>query len=189
MEADKHIFMEKPCCVDAPGYRKLIAANNIAREKQLSVVVGLQRHHQQSYIDGIQQIHDGAIGDIVAIQTTYNCGPPWFRNKERLPDWTEMEYQMRNWYYFNWLCGDHILEQHIHNIDVANWFLGELPASAQGMGGRQVRKFGPDGDYGQIYDHHTVEFTYGDGTKMFSQCRHMKDTYYQVTEAFQGTNG
>ena len=130
----------------------------------------------------------------MAIQETYNCGPPWFRNKPREPEWTEMEYQMRNWYYFNWLCGDHILEQHIHNIDVANWFIGASlgkdfahPISAQGMGGREVR----DGDpkFGEIFDHHFVEFTYANGAKMYSQCRHMRNTWTNVSEAAHGSEG
>ncbi|MCH7515492.1 MAG: dehydrogenase, partial [Bacteroidetes bacterium] len=106
--------------------------------------------------------------------------------RERKPDQNEMQYQMRNWYYFTWLCGDHIVEQHIHNMDVANWFIDEFPATAQGMGGREVRK---GKDHGQIFDHHFVEFTYPGGAVISSQCRHQQDCLNRVSESFQGTKG
>ncbi|MBN2021228.1 MAG: Gfo/Idh/MocA family oxidoreductase [Pirellulales bacterium] len=187
IEAGKHVFMEKPCCVDAPGFRSLMDTNKLADEKSLKVGVGLQRHHQQSYIETLKRIQDGAIGDIGFFRVYWNGGGLW--NNRRQPNQTEMEYQMRNWYYFVWLCGDHICEQHVHNMDIANWVKGAHPVEANGMGGREVRKFGPDGDFGQIYDHHVVEFTYADGTKMFSQCRHINNAWSEVREFAHGTKG
>jgi predicted dehydrogenase len=124
------------------------------------------------------------IGEITSGQVWWNNDGVWV--KMRQAGQTEMEYQMRNWYYFNWLCGDHINEQHIHNIDVMNWFKGSYPVKAQGMGGRQVRT---GKEFGEIYDHHYVEFHYADGTILNSQCRHQKGTYAKVDEMFVGTKG
>ncbi len=180
----KHVFMEKPVATDAPGVRKVLAAAKLAKEKKLNVVVGLQRHYQDSYLAAIDQLKQDKIGKIVSGQVYWNSAGVWVR--ERQPGQTELEYQMRNWYYFNWLCGDHILEQHIHNIDVANWFIGEYPISAQGMGGRQVRT---GKDHGEIFDHHFVEYTYASGAVISSQCRHQPDTMRRVSEFFQGTKG
>ncbi|MEM8509278.1 MAG: Gfo/Idh/MocA family oxidoreductase [Bacteroidota bacterium] len=180
----KHVFMEKPLATDVPGVRKVLAAAKKAKENKLSVVVGLQRRYQNNYLAAIDQLEKGTLGKIVSGQVYWNSGGVWV--KERQPEQTELEYQMRNWYYFNWLCGDHILEQHIHNIDVANWFIGEYPVSAQGMGGRQVRT---GKEYGEIYDHHFVEFTYPSGAVVASQCRHQLDTMSRVSESFQGTKG
>ncbi|MDA1018887.1 MAG: Gfo/Idh/MocA family oxidoreductase [Bacteroidetes bacterium] len=179
---DKHIFMEKPVATDANGIRKVLKAAKLAESKKLNVVVGLQRRYQKSYKAIIDLIEKGNIGKIVSGQVYWNSAGVWVR--KRKPSQTEMEYQMRNWYYFNWLCGDHILEQHIHNIDVANWFIGEYPKSAQGMGGRQVRN---GIDHGEIFDHHFVEFTYPSGAVISSQCRHQPGTKSNVSEVFQGT--
>lgn len=184
VSAGKHIFMEKPVATDSPGIRRVLEAGKIARQKKLNVVVGLQRHYQNNYREVIKRINQGDVGKIVSGQVYWNSDGVWVR--ERKPGQTEMEYQMRNWYYFTWLCGDHILEQHIHNIDVANWFIGEYPESAQGMGGRQVR-IGKD--YGEIFDHHFVEFSYPGGAVIASQCRHQPDTMSRVSEFFQGTRG
>ncbi|RYC68430.1 MULTISPECIES: Gfo/Idh/MocA family protein [Spirosoma] len=180
----KHIFMEKPVATDAPGVRKVLAAAEEAKKKKLNVVVGLQRHYQPVYREMIKRIHDGALGDIVGGQVYWVSGGVW--QKPRKPNQTEMDYQMRNWYYFNWLCGDHINEQHIHNIDVANWVKQGYPVSCQGTGGRQVRN---GKDYGEIFDHHIVDFTYADGTTINSQCRHYEGTYSIVDEKFLGTKG
>ncbi|MGB6153892.1 MAG: Gfo/Idh/MocA family oxidoreductase [Pricia sp.] len=180
----KHVFMEKPVAVDAPGVRKVLAAAKKAKENKLNVVVGLQRHYQDNYLAAIEQLKKDSIGKIVSGQVYWNSGGVWTR--ERQPDQSELEFQMRNWYYFNWLCGDHILEQHIHNIDVANWFIGEYPVSAQGMGGREVRK---GANHGEIFDHHFVEFTYPNGAVIASQCRHQPETMSRVSEFFQGTKG
>ncbi|MGB5170912.1 MAG: Gfo/Idh/MocA family oxidoreductase [Eudoraea sp.] len=184
IENNKHVFMEKPLATDAPGIRSVLKTAAIAKEKKLNVVVGLQRHYQLSYLACLEQIKAGKIGKIVSGQVYWNSAGVWV--KERQPGQTEMEYQMRNWYYFNWLCGDHIVEQHIHNIDVANWFIGEFPLHAQGMGGREVRV---ENKYGQIFDHHFVEFTYPSGAVISSQCRHQKGCLDNVSESFMGTEG
>jgi len=181
---DKHVFMEKPVATDPVGIRKVLATAKIAKAKKLNVVVGLQRHYQTKYIDIKQRIDQGAIGKIRSGQVYWNDAGVWV--KKRQAGQSELEYQMRNWYYFNWLCGDHILEQHIHNIDVANWFIGDYPVSAQGMGGRQVRT---GKDHGEIFDHHFVEFTYASGAVISSQCRHIPGTMRRVDEVFQGTQG
>jgi myo-inositol 2-dehydrogenase/D-chiro-inositol 1-dehydrogenase len=184
VKAGKHVFAEKPVAVDAPGVRRFLAANEEAKKKNLMVAIGLQRHHQAPYLDTVKRLQDGAIGDIMYTRVYWNGTPLWWKNREN--NMTEMEYQMRNWYYYVWLCGDHIVEQHIHNIDVSNWLRNMHPVEAQGMGGRQVRT---GKEFGQIYDHHCVEFTYPDGTKMFSQCRHMNDTAGSVSEFAHGTKG
>lgn len=184
VKQNKHIFMEKPVATDAPGIRRVLAAAEEAKKKKLNVVVGLQRHYQSNYREAMKRIHDGAIGDIVGGSVYWISGGVW--NNPRQPNQTEMEYQMRNWYYFNWLCGDHITEQHVHNIDVANWAKRGYPVSAQGTGGRQVRT---GKEFGEIFDHHIVDFVYADGTTINSQCRHYEGTFSKVDEQFLGTKG
>ena len=181
---NKHVFMEKPVATDVAGIKKVLKAGKEANRKKLNVVVGLQRHYQKSYKIIKDRIDRGRIGKIISGQVYWNSGGVWVKPREN--GQTELEYQMRNWYYFNWLCGDHIVEQHIHNIDVANWFIGATPISAQGMGGREVRK---GKDHGQIFDHHFVEFTYPEGQIIASQCRHQKGCMNRVEEVFQGTRG
>jgi predicted dehydrogenase len=176
--------MEKPVAVDAPGVRRVLAANEIAKKKNLKVSVGLQRHHDARYVETVKRLQEGAIGDINFTRAYWNSDGVWVY--KRTPTMTEMEYQMRNWYYFLWLCGDHIVEQHIHNLDVINWLKNGHPVQAQGQGGRQIR-VGPD--YGEIYDHHSVEFTYADGSKLASQCRHQSGTWGSVTEHAHGSLG
>ncbi|MFD2921385.1 Gfo/Idh/MocA family protein [Terrimonas rubra] len=178
----KHVFMEKPVATDPAGIKKVLDTAAIAKQKKLNVVVGLQRRYQNSYLELYKR--KDLIGDITSAQAWWNNDGVWV--KERQPGQTEMEYQMRNWYYFNWLCGDHIVEQHVHNIDVINWFKGGYPVKAQGMGGRQVRT---DKKYGEIYDHHYVEFHYADGSIMNSQCRHIPRTMSKVDELIIGTKG
>jgi myo-inositol 2-dehydrogenase/D-chiro-inositol 1-dehydrogenase len=181
----KHVFMEKPVATDAPGIRKVLAAAEEAKKKNLKVVVGLQRHYQKSYLETYKRVIDqGMIGDIVSARCYWNNDGVWVN--ERKPGQTEMEYQMRNWYYFVWLCGDHICEQHIHNIDVINWFKGGYPTEAVGIGGRQVRT---DKKYGEIFDHHVVEYKYADGMILNSQCRHQPGTVSDVSEHLIGTKG
>ncbi len=184
VEKGKHVFMEKPLATDSPGVRSVLESGKIAREKKLNVVVGLQRRYQKNYREILRRIHNRELGDIISGQIYWNQGELWVR--ERKTEYTEMEYQNRNWYYFNWLCGDHILEQHIHQIDVANWFLGEYPLKAQGMGGREVRT---GKEYGEIFDHHFVEFTYPSGAVIASQCRQIPGCFNRVAEDFQGTRG
>ena len=180
----KHVFMEKPLATDVAGVKKILAAGKLAKEKKLNVIVGLQRHYQKSYLEVEKQIQKGSIGDIVSGQVYWNSAGVWVRPRKYQQ--TELEYQMRNWYYFTWVCGDHILEQHIHNIDVANWYIGSNPVSAQGMGGRETRK---GRDHGHIFDHHFVEFVYPDGQVISSQCRHQQGCLNRVEEVFQGTKG
>jgi predicted dehydrogenase len=180
----KHVFMEKPVAVDGAGVKRVLAAAEEAKKKNLKVGVGLQRHHQLGYIETMKRLHDGAIGDIVAARCYWNDGGVWV--KDRIPGETEMQYQMRNWYYFVWLCGDHICEQHIHNLDVINWAKNAYPIRCHGMGGRQVRT---GKQYGEIFDHHAVEFEYEDGARMFSQCRHIRGCWSNVSEHVIGTKG
>ncbi len=187
INAGKHVFMEKPVAVDSIGVRKVLAINEIAKTKNLAVAVGLQRHHEPIYIETIKRLQDGEIGRIVATRAYWNGDGVWVR--PRKDDQTEMEYQMRNWYYFNWLCGDHITEQHIHNLDVINWLMGGPPTMAQGQGGRQVRT---GKEYGEIYDHHFVEFSYekdGDRSILLSQCRHIANCWSSVSEYAHGSDG
>jgi len=186
VKAGKNIFMEKPVATDAPAVRQVLEANKIAKEKKLKVAVGLQRHHQPGYLETIQRLKDGAIGDLIALRVYWNGGGVWDPPLKREDAKSEMEYQMRNWYYYNWLCGDHICEQHIHNLDVGNWVKGSYPIRANGMGGRQVRV---DKKYGEIYDHHYVEYDFADGSKMYSQCRHIPNTWNSVSEHVHGSKG
>jgi len=180
----KHVFLEKPVATDSNGIRRVLEAAEIAKSKKLNVVAGLQRRYQASYIETIKRIQDGAIGDIVGGQVYWNDGGVWVKPREA--NQTEMEYQMRNWYYFNWLCGDHIVEQHVHNIDVANWIKGSFPVKAEGTGGRMVRT---GKEFGEIFDHHSLRFTYADGTIINSECRHFPGAAARVDESFVGTKG
>ncbi len=181
---NKHVFMEKPVATDPAGIQKVLAAAEKAKAQKRNVVVGLQRRYQTSYRELMKRVQDGAIGDITSAQAWWNNDGVWVH--PRKPGQSEMEYQMRNWYYFVWLCGDHITEQHIHNLDVINWAKNAYPVKAQGMGGREVRV---GKDYGEIFDHHFVEFHYADGTILNSQCRHQKNTMSKVDELLIGTKG
>src|SRR6185503_8026650 len=187
----KNIFMEKPVATDAAGVRRVLAAAEEAKKKNLKVGVGLQRHHQLGYIETMNRLWDKAIGDVVSMRCYWNGTTPWVHPRAELEKnygrkLTEMEYQMRNWYYFVWICGDHIVEQHIHNLDVINWVKKGHPIRAHGMGGVEVRK-GPD--YGEIFDHHAVEFEYADGSRCFSYCRHINGCWSSVSEHVIGTKG
>jgi predicted dehydrogenase len=184
INAGKHVFFEKPVAVDGHGVRQVLAAAEEAKKKKLAVVCGLQRHHQQSYIEMMQRIHDGAVGDIVAARAYWNMGSLWV--KPRQASWSDMEWQLRNWLYFTWLSGDHICEQHVHNLDVINWAKQSHPVRCFGMGGRQVRT---EPAYGNIFDHHAVHYEYGDGSWMFSQCRQIPGCADSVSEHVIGTKG
>ncbi|WP_193213373.1 Gfo/Idh/MocA family protein [Luteolibacter marinus] len=184
VQQGKHVFMEKPVAVDGPGIRKVIEAAKVADQKNLKVVCGLQRRYQNSYLETLEQVREGVIGDFVSSQVYWVSGGVWVRDRQ--PGMTEMEYQMRNWYYFNWICGDHITEQHVHNLDVGNWFKGALPVKAVGMGGR-TKRVGPN--FGEIFDHFFVEYTYPDGSVMNSQCRHWDGGWTKVSETIEGTFG
>ncbi|MCM8534749.1 MAG: Gfo/Idh/MocA family oxidoreductase [Lentisphaeraceae bacterium] len=180
----KHVFMEKPVAVDGPGVRSVIESAAKAKSNSTMLAVGLQRRHQFDYNESVAQCQDGAIGDFQYAEVWWNSGGVWTRPRQ--DGQSEMEYQMRNWYYFNWLCGDHIVEQHIHNLDVINWMKNGFPVKASGMGGRQVRN---GIDNGEIYDHFAVTYEYADGSKMFSQARHIPNCDNKVSEIAYGTKG
>ncbi len=184
IEAGKHVFMEKPVGVDAPGIRRVLKAAEVAKEKNLSVAVGLQRRHERAYRETISQLQNGAIGELLVARVYWNQGTLWTNGRE--PSEPEISYQLRNWLYFNWLSGDHIVEQHIHNLDVINWLMNDFPVTARGMGGRQVR-LGPE--HGQIFDHHMVEYEYASGLKLISQCRQIAGCWTSVSESVFGSTG
>ncbi len=185
IEAGKHVFIEKPAAVDAAGVRLVMQAGELAKQKGLGIVAGTQRRHERKYQETIKRIREGAIGDIIYAKCYWNGGEIWVIDHE--PQWSDMEWQLRNWNYFTWLAGDHIVEQHVHNLDVMNWALGAHPVRAvSGLGGRQVRT-APK--FGNIFDHFAVEFEYPGGVSMFSQCRQINDCKNLVEEFVQGTEG
>ena len=186
IEKNKHVFMEKPVAVDPVGIRSILATGENATEKKLNVVAGTQRRHQKPYLSLIEKIHEGAIGDIVSASCYWIGDYDYYTPVPRDPSWSDMEYQLRNWNYYTWISGDHIVEQHVHNIDVINWVLKTHPIRAIGMGGRQQRT-GPE--FGHIYDHFFVEFEYPGGIRVTSACRQNKDTYKRVGEYVVGTHG
>ncbi len=185
VDAGKHVFLEKPAAVDVPGVKMVIEAGRIAKEKGLGIAAGTQRRHLPSYQQTIKRIREGAIGDIVYAKCYWNGGQIWV--VDRKPGWSDVEWQLRNWNYFTWLSGDHIVEQHVHNLDVMNWVLGSHPIRAvSGLGGRQVRT----GErHGHIFDHFAVEFEYPNGVFMFSQCRQINGCQNIVSEFVAGTQG
>ena len=182
--AGKHVFMEKPVAVDPTGIRSVLESSETARAKSLAIVAGTQRRHDVAYREVMGRIHDGAIGEIVAAQVYWNQGGLWMH--PRKPEWTDLEWQLRNWLYFTWLSGDHIVEQHIHNIDVANWALGAHPIRATGVGGRQWRT---DPAYGHIFDHFAIDFEYPSGAHVLSMCRQIDGCANEVSERLVGTAG
>lgn len=183
VEAGKHVFMEKPVATDGPGIRAVLAAGEVAAQKGLGVVAGTQRRHQGSYMDLVKQIHDGAIGKVVGGQCYWNGGGIWFRNREA--GMTDLQYQCWNWYHHVWVCGDHICEQHIHNLDVMNWVLGAHPVKCNAVGGRTTRT----GADTQIWDHFGCDYEYPDGVHIASYCRHWPDVPGNVSEHVVGTKG
>lgn len=184
IEAGKHVFMEKPVAVDPVGIRSVLVSSDLAATNGLAVVAGTQRRHDPKYIEAMRRIHDGAIGEVVAGQVYWNQGGLW--HVEREPGMSDTEWQIRNWLYFTWISGDHVVEQHIHNIDVANWALRAHPVRANGVGGRQVRV---DPSFGHIFDHFAVELEYANGARVLSMCRQQDRTARAVAEHFQGTTG
>lgn len=184
VNAGKHVFTEKPVAVDVKTALAAIAAADIAKAKGLGIVAGTQRRHDPRYRETIRRIHDGAIGQVVSGQVYWNQGGLW--SNVRKPGWSDMEFQLRNWLYYTWLSGDHIVEQHVHNIDVANWVMGGHPVRATAMGGRQTRT---DPLYGHIFDHFAVEYEYSDGRRVLSMCRQQDGTASKVGESFQGSLG
>ncbi len=184
IEAGKHVFFEKPVAVDAWGAKKVIQFGEIAAKRGLGVVAGTQRRHQNSYLETMKRIHDGAIGEIVSARCGWNQGALWVH--ERKKNESDMEWQVRNWLYFCWLSGDHIVEQHVHNLDVCNWALKGHPVKAVGVGGRQVRT---EPKYGHIFDHFTIDYEYAGGVHMTSMCRQQNGTDGWVGEQIIGTTG
>ncbi len=185
IDAGKHVFCEKPVAVDAPGVRRVLETVRKAKEKNLSIVSGLCWRYDLGVRETVRRIQDGAIGDLVAIHTNYLTGTLWHRGRE--PDWTEMEYQLRNWLYFTWLSGDHIVEQHIHSLDKAVWLMNdELPARCFGLGGRQVRT---EEKWGNIFDHFAVCYEYPSGLKVFAYTRQMGGCKNEVDDFVYGTQG
>ena len=183
IERGVHVFMEKPVAVDGPGCRLMYAAGEEAARKGLKVAAGTQRRHDAAYIETIKRIWDGVIGDVTALRAYWvNGGPIWHRGDHGE---TDIERQIRNWYHYIWLCGDHIVEQHVHNIDVCNWIMKDHPVRAWGMGARQQL-----GDKsGEIWDNFAVEFEYGNGVRMHSYCGQIKRSWSSVSEAVAGTKG
>jgi predicted dehydrogenase len=190
--AGKHVFAEKPVAVDAPGIHKVMAACDAAKSKNLAIVSGLQNHYAHDIRAAIAQIHDGAIGDVLEVQSAWNGNPPgkpW--PMVRKEGWSDMEYQLRNWYFWTWLSGDHIVEQAVHSIDKGLWALhDQAPASAVGLGGLQAR-FGSKSnpDRGQIFDHHAVVYQYSDGRKHVHTCRQQKNCANDISTWVTGTKG
>lgn len=181
----RNIFTEKPVAVDATGIRKVLAAAEEARSKGLGIVAGTQRRHEAPYIEAMKRIHDGALGDIKTARVYWNQGNIWAH--PRRPDMNDMQYQLFNWYHFTWLCGDHIVEQHVHNLDVARWALGNaLPVRCVGMGGQQVNR-APE--YGESYDHFAVEYEFPNDVYVHSMCRQIAGCENNVSESVTGTKG
>ncbi len=182
--AGKNIFTEKPVATDAAGIRKVLAAYEEAKQKGLHIAAGTQRRHQAPYIETIKRVHEGAIGDIVAARCHWNQDILW--KVPRKAEWTDLVWQMRNWYNFTWLCGDHIVEQHVHNLDVINWALKAHPVRCVGMGFRT--RTNPD--YGHIYDFFSVDYEYPNGVHVLSTCRQISNCGpSDVSEALVGTKG
>jgi myo-inositol 2-dehydrogenase / D-chiro-inositol 1-dehydrogenase len=189
IRADKNIFCEKPVAVDATGARKCYAlADESEKKKNIAIVAGTQRRHQKGYLETIAKLHhDKAIGEFVSARCSWNGSPIWFHDRDKGK--SDAEYQLNNWYHFLWLCGDHIVEQHVHNLDVINWVVGDHPTRAIGMGGRTIRKSGDPNQVGQIWDHFAVEYEYKSGLRMFSYCRQVPGGQSDVSETVYGTKG
>lgn len=217
IEKGLHVFMEKPLFTDAPGFQHTMETNKMADDKGLKVCVGLQRRHDPGFQQWVQKLHDGIVGDIVFSRVYWNSSQIWCRPRTKAQ--TEMEYQVNNWYHFVWLCGDNICEQHVHNLDMGLWMHGKgdnlcHPVKANAQGGRQnsaapmdiLRTAPPFEDkdvwwawydknrdacsrHGQAWDHFFVEYTFSDGAKMFSQCRHINNCFNAVTQFVNGTQG
>ncbi len=187
VKAKKHIFCEKPVAVDGPGIRKCLEVAEQAKKDKLAIVCGTQRRHQVGYLKSMQKIHGGEIGNIVAARCSWNGSEPWFNARKEGE--TDTAYQLRNWYHFVWLCGDHITEQHVHNLDVINWAMKSHPVKCVGQGGRIGRRQGKPEDVGQIYDLFAVEYEYPGGVPLYSYCSHVPGTTSNVSETVIGEKG
>jgi myo-inositol 2-dehydrogenase / D-chiro-inositol 1-dehydrogenase len=199
VKAGKNIFTEKPVGVDGPGIRRVLAAYEEAKKKNLAIVAGTQRRHQTGYLETMKRVHGGEIGDIVAANGYWNGHGIWFNPRSDLknhgvPD-SDVAYQIYNWYHFLWICGDHIVEQHVHNLDVINWAMNSRPVKAWGLGGRlnlggqSNRRPGDPNEVGNIFDHFSVEYEYANGVKLHSYCCHIDGTVGNVSEMVVGSKG
>lgn len=183
--AGKHVFAEKPVAVDAPGIRSVLESCRKAAEKNLTIVSGLCYRYEFAKQDTLQRIHDGMIGDILTIESVYNTGGLWL--KERRPEWSDLEYQLRNWLYYDWLSGDHISEQHIHSLDKTMWVMQDVPPIKATSSGGRVQRTGEE--YGNVYDHFNTVFEWENGEKCFSSCRQWVDCSTNVSDIVVGTLG
>jgi myo-inositol 2-dehydrogenase / D-chiro-inositol 1-dehydrogenase len=184
VDAGKHVFAEKPVAVDAPGVRSVMTTCEEAKRKNLSIVSGLCLRYDYSFQETVKRIHDGAIGQIVAMQANDYRGPIWVH--PRKSDWSDMTWQMRNWYYFTWLCGDFNVEQHVHLLDTCSWAIGGYPVQAIATGGRQQRV---EPEFGHIFDHFSVTYEYGDGARLFATCRQQTGCANDISAHMLGTKG
>ena len=185
VEQNKHSFVEKPVAVDAFGIQSILRTCEVAKQKGLAVVSGLCWRYHRGIQETMQRVQDGAIGEIIAVESTYNAGTLWHRGDE--PEWSQMEYQVRNWLYHTWLSGDHIVEQAIHSIDKTAWLMGDAsPVKATGIGGRQQRT---DKKYGHVFDHHVVFYEYANGVPVYFTCRQQDNCTTHVDELVLGTKG
>lgn len=180
----KHVFMEKPVATDSPSIRSIMESSDLAKSKGLNIVAGTQRRHDPAYRECIKRIHDGQMGDVVAMYAYWNQGGLW--SVQKTENMTDMEWQLRNWLYFTWISGDIIVEQHIHNQDVCHWAMGKHPVKAVSLAGRQVRT---EPLFGHVFDHFATEYEYDNGVKMMSMCRQIDGTASRVSERIVGTKG
>ena len=185
VEAGRHVFAEKPVAVDGPGIRSVLESCRKAKEKNLNIVSGLCYRYQFAKQETAKRLHDGAIGDIIAMECVYNTGGLWL--KERKPEWSDLEYQMRNWIYFDWLSGDHISEQHIHSLDKIMWIMKDVPPKKATSSGGRVQRTGAE--YGNVYDHFNTVYEWESGVKCFSSCRQWVDCSTNVSDNIFGTTG
>jgi predicted dehydrogenase len=192
VEAGKHVFTEKPVAVDPVGVRSVIASSELAAKKGLAIVAGTQRRHQAHYLEAMKRVHGGDIGALVAGQCYWNMGALWVQRAAQnwadrySKSWSDMEWQVRNWLFTTWASGDHIVEQHVHNLDVMNWAMGAHPVRCSGMGGRSART---DAMYGNVWDHFAVEYEYPNGARVLSMCRQTAGAAENVSERVVGTAG
>ncbi len=190
IEAGKNVFMEKPVAVDGPGIRVVYDTYLESKKKNLKVAAGTQRRHRPSYIETIKRIQDGAIGEVLDLRAYWvNGGPIWHYGDKSHYGQTvgssALEQQLNNWYHYIWLSGDHICEQHVHNLDVMNWIMNDHPVKCWGMGARQQL----EGKAGEIWDNFAVEYQYANGVRIHSYCGQIKRSWNSVSEAAQGSQG
>jgi predicted dehydrogenase len=192
IEAGKHVFTEKPVAVDPLGVRSVIATSELAAGKGLAIVAGTQRRHQAHYLEIMKRVRGGDIGELVAGQCYWNMGALWVERAAQnwanrtSKKWSDMEWQIRNWLFTGWCSGDHIVEQHVHNLDIMNWAFGSPPAKCTGMGGRAART---ESQYGNVFDHFAVEYEYPNGARVLSMCRQTAGAAENVSERVVGATG